>query len=88
MKMNDQPIATIEKNAIEQLRVELSEYQGHNLISLRIWANYDSSTDDKHPTKKGLALRVEKLPELIEALQKAEVEAKAAGLLKDKQQAA
>ena len=79
----EKTIATIEKNQIEQIRIDLSEYCGHDLINLRTWANYDSPTAEKRPTKKGFALRVALLPELIEALQAAEREARAAGLLKD-----
>ncbi len=74
-------IATIEKNAVEKLRVALSEYRGHDLVDLRIWANYDSAGSEKRPTKKGFALRIEFLPELIAVLKKAESEARSAGLL-------
>ena len=59
----------------------LSEYRGHDLVNLRIWANYDSAGSEKRPTKKGFALRIERLPELIAVLKKAEAEARAAGLL-------
>jgi hypothetical protein len=77
----DKTIATIEKNAIEEIRVALSEYQGHDLIGVRIWANYDSADAEKRPTKKGVNLRVDKLPELIAALREAEQVALEAGLL-------
>ena len=78
---NDQPISIIAKNATEELRVALSEYRGHHLINCRIWANYDSPLEEKRPTKKGFALAVAKLPELIAVLQRAEAEARAQGLL-------
>ena len=77
----DKLIATIEKNSIEEVRVALSEYQGFDLVGIRIWGNYDSPTSEKRPTKKGVALRVERLPELIAALLQAQAEAEAAGLL-------
>ncbi len=79
--MHETVIATIEKNAVEELRVALSEYRGHDLVNLRIWANYDSAGSEKRPTKKGFALRIEFLPELIAVLKKAETAARAAGLL-------
>lgn len=79
--MQETVIATIEKNAVEEVRVALSEYRGHDLVNLRIWANYDSAGSEKRPTKKGFALRIERLPELIAVLKKAEAEARAAGLL-------
>ncbi len=68
----EETIATIKKNAIEEVRVALSEYKGHDLVNVRIWANYDASESEKRPTKKGFALRVGQLPELIAALQKAQ----------------
>ncbi len=76
-------IATIEKNAVEELRIELSEYRGHDLVNLRIWAAYDAPTSEKRPTKKGFALRITQLPSLIAALLEAEREARAAGLIED-----
>ena len=70
--MEDQTIAVIEKNAVEEVRVALSEFCGHELVNVRIWANYDSADSEKRPTKKGVALRIEKLPELIAALNEAQ----------------
>ncbi len=68
----DKTIAVIKKNAIEEVRVALSEYRGHELVSVRIWANYRSADSEKRPTKKGVALRVDQLPELIAALNEAQ----------------
>ena len=85
---SDQTTSIIAKNAMEELRVGISEYRGHHLVNCRIWANYDSPLEERRPTRKGFALRLEQLPELIAALQKAEEEARAAGLLKDAEEAA
>ncbi len=74
-------IAAIPKNAIEELRVELTEYRGHHLVQARIWANYDSATTPKRPTRKGFALKVERLSDLIAALQTAERRARDLGVL-------
>ncbi len=78
---SDPTISIIVKNAIEELRVGISEYHGHQLINCRIWANYHSPLEERLPTRKGFALRIEQLPELIEALQVAQDEARAAGLV-------
>ena len=86
--MQETVIATVKKNALEELRVVLSEYRGHDLVNVRIWASYDSADADKRPTKKGFALRIGLLPELIASLKKAEAEARAAGLLSAKTEAA
>jgi len=49
-------------------------------VDVRIYAEPDDS-DERRPTKRGIALRVERLPELLEALHQAEEEARKAGLL-------
>ncbi len=51
----DKTIAVIKKNGVEEVRVVLSEYRGHDLVSVRIWANYDSADSEKRPNKKGVA---------------------------------
>ena len=84
----EKSIAIVEKNAIEEVHVDLSEFHGHDLIGIRIWANYDSADKPKRPTKKGVTLRVERLPELIAALKEAERQARGAGLLSAQDKAA
>ena len=75
------PIAVLRKNATEEIRVELSEFNGHDLINIRVWAEPRSGGDERIPTKAGIAAKVALLPELIAALQKAEITARKAGLL-------
>lgn len=84
----EKTIATIEKNRLEEVRVGLSEYEGHDLVNLRIWANYDAEDSERRPTKKGVTKKVSKLPELIATLQETQREAEAAGLLKSHGEAA
>jgi hypothetical protein len=79
----EKTVSVIPKSGTEEVRVDLSEYRGHDLVSIRIYANYDSADEPKRPTKKGVTLKVEKLPELIAALQQAKTDARAAGLLSD-----
>lgn len=67
----------IEKNAREEVRVSLETYMGHDLVNLRVW--YRAEDGSRRPGKAGLALRVDKLEDLIEALQKAAEHARAAG---------
>ena len=75
-------VATIAKNQIEELRITLTNFKGHDLVDIRIFAEpYADDGEGKRATKKGVCLSLEKLPELIEALQKAEEEARAHGLL-------
>src|SRR5436305_11914263 len=75
------PIAVIRKNALEEIRVELSQFSGHDLLNVRIWADPRNGGVDRIPTKAGIACNVRLLPELIEALQKAEIEARDRRLL-------
>ncbi len=71
-------IARFVKNRREAVVVALSEYKGVRLIDLRVFAATDEG--DK-PTPKGLALDVRRLPDLREAITRAEAEAKALGLI-------
>ena len=77
--MADQLIASIEKNAREEIRVSLSEFNGHDLANLRVWFQTDDG--DMRPGKAGIAFRLAKLPEVIKALQSAEAEARRLGLV-------
>jgi hypothetical protein len=69
------------RNHAEHVRVELSEYEGHPLINVRIWQTGSDGID--RPTVRGIAMAVRKLPELASALAKAETKARALGLLAD-----
>jgi hypothetical protein len=77
------PIAKFWKNRgrNESLHVALSEYEGHNLINVRIYSTGTDGID--RPTPKGIAMSVRKLPELARALAKAEAKARELGLIDD-----
>ena len=74
-------VAVIQKNKLEEIRVGLNEFNGHDLINIRVWAEPRSGGSERIPTKAGIACRVALLPELIDALRKAEAEAHKLGLL-------
>lgn len=76
---DDQLIATIEKGATSELRVQIREYRGATFVDIRTYATSDAT--GKAPTHKGVTLPPEKLGELIEALREAEARARAAGLI-------
>lgn len=67
------------RSRVESLHVSLSEYEGHVLINVRIYATGTDGID--RPTTKGVAMSVRKLPELAKALVKAEATARDMGLL-------
>ena len=66
---------------VESLHVSLSEYEGHALINVRIYATGTDGID--RPTTKGVAMSIRKLPELAQALARAETTAREMGLLDD-----
>lgn len=71
---------------VESLHVSLSEYEGHALINVRIYATGTDGVD--RPTTKGVAMSIRKLPELARALVLAETRARELGLLADESEAA
>lgn len=77
--MADTLIASIPKNAREEIRVSLSEFNGHDLANLRVW--FDAGDGEQRPGNKGLAFKLDKLPAVIEALQQLEAEAHRLGLV-------
>lgn len=60
-------IAKIQKNSIEEIRIELQKYEGYKVIDIRVWAEIDYAMVR---TRKGLCIQLELLLELIKALEK------------------
>lgn len=73
-------VANLQKDRRETLRIALDRYQGVNLIDLRVCVDLTESSGIQTPTKKGLSLRVEMLPEIIAALLEAQAQARELGL--------
>lgn len=71
----------IQKNSWEQLHVDLTQYNGHNLLSLRVFYERDG---EQLPGKQGLSVRASAIPDLIGRLQVAEAEAIRLGLITGK----
>ncbi len=75
-------IATIRKNAVQEIRVALDEFDAgdvtYDMLSLRVF--YEDG-GEYHPGRNGLNVRVELLPAIVAALRDAETEARKAGLL-------
>jgi hypothetical protein len=64
-------IAKIGKNTEEEILVQLTNFKGYDLVDLRVWAKTITGETGK-PTRKGLTVKPELLPELIEALKEAD----------------
>lgn len=60
-----------QKNQDEEVRISLREYKDRRYLDLRIWFQ-PSGGGDLHPTKKGLFLALEYVPELRKGLERAE----------------
>jgi hypothetical protein len=62
-------IASIPKNSREEIHVSRDEYNGHDLINLRVF--YDVGEGDMRPGKQGVAVKATLLPDVLNALQNA-----------------
>ena len=58
-----EPIAIIPKNSMDEIRVMWSEYKGHRYLDIRVYTEAEGKAD-KVPTKKGVTLRPDLIPEL------------------------
>ncbi len=63
----DRLVARFEKNALEDVRVLLKTYKGHDLIDLRVYY-LPGEGQEPRPTKKGLCVKADLLPELKKAV--------------------
>ena len=61
------PFREISKNRREMIRVTPSRYMDHDLVDIRIFAP-NAGGVEPGPTKKGISLAVDLIPELIDAL--------------------
>lgn len=64
--MADELVSSIRKNATEEIRVALTEYNGYQLVNIRVF--FDAGEGEMRPGKAGIAFRVEKLPEFADAI--------------------
>lgn len=65
-------VATIRKNSLEEVRVSLTSFNGHDLVDVRTYADFTGNGGDLRPTKKGVSLNRSRIRDLIEALEAAE----------------
>jgi len=68
-------INTFKKNALEEIRVEIVEYNGEQYLNIRIWFDAsDNGTPEWRPSQKGITLNINLFNDLKEAVLKAEKE--------------
>jgi hypothetical protein len=73
------PIATIRKNAREEIRVSLGEYQGRSVAHMRVW--FEAGDGSMRPSRSGLAFRIDLLPEIAAAIVEARDTAESMGII-------
>lgn len=66
----NKPLTVIEKNSREELRVVWGEFRGQQLLNLRIFTDLPN-VDERMPTRKGITLTMDQIPEVISALKEA-----------------
>ena len=61
-------VHSFDRSSTEQVQVSLSKYKGKTYVDLRIY--YRASDGEYRPTKKGITMSPDLLPELGEAVRK------------------
>ncbi len=67
----DKLISCFPKNKFEEIRVQIKEYKGYDLLDIRVYTSLKDS-EDKIPTGKGLSINVSHFQELKKAILEAE----------------
>ena len=68
MTTMENEMVDIQKNALETLRIERKEYRGKDVVDIRVWVEGDQPGTEI-PTKRGVTVRPELVPDIVEALQ-------------------
>lgn len=76
----EKDVAVFSKNKYQDVKIRISEYQGNDVIDVRIWTQPPQG-DEKVPTGKGININVKLFPELKSAIEKLEKELKENNLL-------
>ena len=76
----EKDVAVFAKNKYQDVKIRLSEYQGNDVIDIRIWTQPPQG-DEKVPTGKGVNVNVRLFPELKASIEKLERELKEANML-------
>jgi hypothetical protein len=63
-------IGEIQKNQKEKIIVSTNEYQGHKYVDLRVHFE-DETSGEYRPSKKGVALSLKVIPDVVEMIVKA-----------------
>lgn len=61
-------IAQFRKNTLETVKAQIGEYKGRSIIDFRVWV--EDKEGKEIPTKKGLTISQESLPDFYELVKK------------------
>ena len=75
----DRLISKFRKNSLEEIQVSVREYQGRQLVDVRIFVG--PRGDETRPTKKGVSLPIELFRQLRDAIAMVEEVLEEEGLL-------
>ena len=67
----DQMISSFPKNKFEEIRVQIKEFKGYDLVDIRVFAG-SKEGEEKVPTGKGISVNVSHFMELKKAFIEAE----------------
>ena len=70
-KIQPKTVHSFEKNAVEEVRASTVVFRGREYVDLRVFYEKDGAF---HPSKKGLTLNPELIPELEKAIGKLKAE--------------
>ncbi len=68
----NQLVTSFPKNKFEEVRVQIKEFKGYDLVDLRVYTTLKEG-EEKIPTGKGLSINVTHFNELKKAILEAEV---------------
>jgi hypothetical protein len=69
--MMDKCVSVFPKNKFEEIRVQVKEFKGYDLVDIRVFAGTKDG-EDKVPTGKGISVNVSHFIELKDAILKTE----------------
>ncbi len=78
----DKCVASFPKNKFEEIRVQIKEFKGYDLIDIRVFASAKDG-ENKVPTGKGVSINITHFNELKEAILEVEKELRASNLLSE-----
>jgi hypothetical protein len=67
-----EPIAIIPKNSMDEIRIRWSDYRGNRYLDIRVYTEIAGNAD-RGLTEKGVTLRPDLIPELMKALESAQL---------------